>query len=385
MAEKILFVDDDKNILSSLKRQFHKKYQVHVSAEPTNALEIVKHNGPFAVIVADMRMPELDGVQFLSRAKEIAPDSVRVILTGQADMESAIASVNEGHIFRFLTKPCPPEEMDKVLDNCIRQYTLIKSEKELLQGTLRGTINVLSEILSLTNPEAFGRASRIKRLTKKMAQYFLEDEISQVKGLWKYDLAAMLSQIGCVTLPQQTLQKLYHGKNLDEEEKQLYDMHPSVAQNLLQHIPRLEKVGEMILYQEKNFDGSGVPQDKVSGEDIPLGARILKVALDYDLYETREMDKACIFSEMKDKQGVYDPQVLLALEHVLGKEAHYIIKYLPINKLISGMIFGQEVRTKNDILLVAKGQEVNETMLLRLRNFHHNYGIEEPIKMYVSA
>lgn len=377
MSEKILFVDDDKNILSSLKRQFHTKYQVHISEDPTKALEIVNNSGPFAVVIADMRMPELDGVQFLSRVKEIAPDTVRVILTGQADMESAIASVNEGHIFRFLIKPCPPEEMNKVLEDCVRQYTLIKSERELLQGTLRGTINVLSEILSLTNPEAFSRASRIKRLTMKMAQYF------QVKGLWEYDLAAMLSQIGCVTLPQQTMQKLYHGEKLDEEERQLFDVHPSVAQNLLQHIPRLEEVSEMILYQEKNFDGSGFPNDQVNGVDIPLGARILKVALDYDLYEARELEKAYIFPEMKDKQGVYDPQVLLALEHVLGKEAHYRIKYLPINKLNLWMIFGQEVRTKNDILLLAKGQEVNETILLRLQNFYKNYGIKEPIKMYV--
>ncbi len=378
MSEKILFVDDDKNILSSLKRQYHKKFQVYVSAEPHKALEIVNNSGPFAVVIADMRMPELDGVQFLSKVMEIAPDTVRVILTGQADMESAIASVNEGHIFRFLTKPCPPEEMDKVLDDCIRQYTLIKSERELLQGTLRGSINVLSDILSLTNPEAFGRASRIKRTTKKMAQYF------QVKGLWKYDLAAMLSQIGCVTLPQQTMQKLYHGEQLDQEEKQIYNMHPSVAQNLLQHIPRLEKVGEMILYQEKNFDGSGFPNDQVSGSDIPLGGRILKVALDYDLYEAREVEKAYILSEMKHKKGVYDPKVLLALETILGKEAHYVIKHLPIKELDPGMIFGQEVKTKNDILLVAKGQEVSEAILLRLRNFYQNYGIQEPIKMYVS-
>ena len=378
MAEKILFVDDDKRILSSLKRQFHKKYEVHLTVDPFKALEFVKNSGPFAVVVADIRMPELDGVQFLSQVKEISPDSVRVILTGQADMETAIASVNEGNVFRFLTKPCPFEKMDQFLDDCIKQYTLIKSERELLQDTLRGSINVLSEILSLSNPEAFGRASRIKRLTRSMAQYF------QVKSLWKYDLAAMLSQIGCVTLPQQTLQKLYHGTSLNEAEQQLYDKHPSIAQNLLQHIPRLEKVGGMILYQEKNFDGSGFPKDNVSGEDIPLGARILKVALDYDLYEAKEVEKAYIFSQMEEEQGVYDPQVLHALENVLGKEAHYVIEHLPINKLVMGMIFGQEVRAKNGTLIVAKGQEVNETILLRLENFYRNYGIDEPVKMYVS-
>ncbi|MFW6179636.1 MAG: HD domain-containing phosphohydrolase, partial [Desulfohalobiaceae bacterium] len=332
---------------------------------------------PFAVVVSDMRMPGMDGVSFLTRVKKLHPDSVRVILTGYADLESAIASVNKGHVFRFLTKPSSPEEMGLALKDCIRQYRLIRSERELLQGTLRGTINVLTDVLSLTNPEAFGRASRVKRLVKDLAA------ILKAKHLWKFELAGMLSQIGCVTLPQMALQKLYQGQELSQEEVQLFEMHPSLAQSLLQHIPRLEDVSSMIGYQEKHYNGEGFPRDSLKGEQIPLGARILKVALDFDLLRAEGLKKAQAFSRMQSRKGVYDPNVLKALEEYLGQEAHYLLQDLKLKDLLPGMLFAQEVRTRDGILLVARGQEANRVLLQKLENFSRNFGIDEPVKMYV--
>lgn len=377
MKEKVLFVDDDKNILASFKRQFFKKYRVLVADSPLKALEIIRDNGPFAVIISDMRMPQMDGVEFLTKTKELHPDSVRVILTGHADMESAIGAVNKGNISRFLTKPCPKDDLSLALEACIRQYRLIKAEKELLQGTLRGSINVLTEILSLTNPEAFGRASRIKRIVKWLAKHL------KVPDVWRYELAAMLSQIGCVALPSSTMEKIYAGQKLNPEERQVFEMHPQLAKNLLQNIPRMDKVAAMISYQEKHFSGAGIPVDQVKGKQIPLGARILKVALDYDLLESRGLSKAKIYKTMKEQTGVYDPRVLSGLEVFLGEEAKYEVRVLPLAKIKPGMLFGQEVRASNGLLLVARGQETSRTLMLRLKNFANNIGIEEPVKMLV--
>jgi response regulator RpfG family c-di-GMP phosphodiesterase len=160
-------------------------------------------SAPYSVVVSDQRMPRMDGVTFLANIRGIAPATVRVLLTGQADMESAIAAINEGNIFRFLTKPCPTTVMLKALSDCIEQHRLILAEKVLLEQTLRGSIKALIDILCLANPIAFGRATRVRRSVEQLLTCF------EIRERWPVEVAAMLSQIGCVTLPPATVEKLY--------------------------------------------------------------------------------------------------------------------------------------------------------------------------------
>ncbi len=375
--DKILFVDDDKNILSYFKRRFYKKFETLLCDDPIKGIEIVKKIKNIAVVISDMKMPNMDGISFLKEVKKLSPNSVRVLFTGYADLDNAILAVNKGSVFKFLTKPCDDKIFEDVIQQCVKQYKLIIAEKELITGTLIGSINLLSDILSLVNPEAFGRASRIKRLVKWFVNYF------KVKGSWRYEMAATLSQIGCVMVPQETLKKVYQGKELSGEERQLYEMYPSIGQSLLKNIPRLEEVAKMILYQEKHYNGGGIPKDDIKGEQIPLGSRFLKVALDFDLLENRGVSKPKIYKTMVENVGVYDPKVLKALEEYLGEEARYEIKRLPLKDIFSGMIFGEEVRTKTGLLLISRGYEANMTVLLRLRNFAEKHGINEPIKVLI--
>jgi signal transduction histidine kinase len=130
MSEKILWVDDDENLLASYRRQLRNKFPVMTAAGGEQGLRIIGAEGPFAVIVSDFRMPGMDGVQFLSKAREAAPDSVRMLLTGYADLQTAIDAVNQGNIFRLLTKPCAPDVLLAALTAGITQYRLIISERE---------------------------------------------------------------------------------------------------------------------------------------------------------------------------------------------------------------------------------------------------------------
>lgn len=113
MSYKILCVDDDSNILQGYKRALRRDFDIFIAEGGLEALSIIEKEGPFAVVVSDMRMPVMDGVQFLSRVRDIAPETVRMMLTGNADQQTAIIAVNEGNIFRFLTKPCPPDVLAK--------------------------------------------------------------------------------------------------------------------------------------------------------------------------------------------------------------------------------------------------------------------------------
>jgi response regulator RpfG family c-di-GMP phosphodiesterase len=377
MADKVLFVDDEPNLLAAVQRQLRKQFTVETALGGEQGLETVRLQGPFAVVVSDLRMPGMDGIQFLSQVREISPDTVRMMLTGNADLNAAIGAVNEGNIFRFMTKPCPSEILAMALHQGIGQYRLITAERELLEKTLRGSIKVLCEVLALLNPEAFGRASRITRYGKEIALRMQLDKV------WEVETAATLSQIGCIMLPEGVLKKLYLGQELDGEELQLFNMHPSIASDLLAHIPRMQDIAEIITFQEKHYDGSGIPHDPRRGNDIPVGARILKAVLDFDTLTARGNPKDQAVFNLRESSGRYDPAVLDALEAVLIMEQGYELRFVKTRDLQDTMLLDQDLLTIDGRLLISRGYQVNHTMRERLKHFAQSPGIKEPIRVRV--
>ena len=379
MTEKILFVDDEQNVLDGIKRGLRKKFKIETALGPELGLEAITRNGPFAVVVSDLLMPGMDGIEFLSRVRRIAKSTVRIMLTGNADLNSALDAVNQGNIFQFLTKPCSDDALSNALNLGIKQYRLITAERELLEKTLKGSIKILTETLSLANPEAFGRSSRIKQRVREIVSHL------GTKDSWKIETAAMLSHIGCIILPEQALKKLYKGQELVGSEREAFDTHPIVGSNLIANIPRMQGIAEIIRYQEKHFDGSGNPKDSKRGEEIPLGARILKLVLDFDTLEAKGVSKRDALNQLKQRSEWYDPVILKALEEILKVDQFvtYDVKEVSFRNLNCDMVLGQDVKTKDGLLLVTKGQEVNMALLQRLKAFSTSSGIEEPIQVYV--
>jgi response regulator RpfG family c-di-GMP phosphodiesterase len=236
MPDKILLVDDDLNILEGFQRSLRREFELETARSGAQALKFLAETGPYAVIVSDLRMPEMDGIQLLSAVKTQSPDTIRVMLTGNADMDTAIEAINEGSIFRFLNKPCSKEVMAKTLTAALVQYGLVTAEKQLLEQTLSSSIQVLTEVLSLVNPTAFSRAERARRYIHHVVT------VMKLGNPWQYEVAAMMSQLGCVTLAPETIDAVYSGEKLLPNEQKQYDAHPSVAYDLLSKIPRLEPV-----------------------------------------------------------------------------------------------------------------------------------------------
>ena len=373
MNETILIVDDDINFLNAIRRQLRNDFHPDTAQGPEEGLKAIRNNGPYAVIISDLQMPKMNGIEFLSRVKEIAPDTVRMMLTGNADLDKTIHAVNAGNIFQFLTKPCSPETLINVIRLGFKQYRLVISEKELLQKTLKGIITVLNEVLSLVNPEAFGRSSRIKQYVKQIA------ENMALPNVWWLEMAAMLSQIGCVILSEETLKKLYRGEEFTGEESQLFDMHPMIASDLLSKIPRMDKLAEIIRYQEKCFDGSGNPKDNRQGKEIPIGARILKAVIDFDLLEAKGIAKPSALKQLYGRPGKYDPEVLSAMEIIVGVGTKYEKIDVLFDDLKVNMILDEDVRSKTGRLLISRGHEVSSVLLSRLNIFAQSEGIIEPI------
>jgi response regulator RpfG family c-di-GMP phosphodiesterase len=378
-GDQILFVDDDPNILSAFKRTLHKRFQVVTSLSGEDALNRLEKDGPFAVVVADMQMPGMNGIQFLRKAKDQAPQTVRLMLTGNADQKTAAEAVNEGHVFSFLTKPCPPQSLEVAVSNAVEQYRLIVAEKELLEQTLNGAIKVLTEVLSMTDPVAFGRAEKLREQMKTIAAWFRSPRP------WELELAAMLSQIGYVAVPQKVLLKARSKLSLTAAEQDILVRVPQTGAALLQKIPRLGSVAKAVLYQQKNFDGSGYPSDLVSGEAIPIGARILRVLTDLIEVDTLKCSRLEAFQIMRQTKGRYDPKVL---EAVAASFDVYLDKVepvapapvaAPLADIVIGDTLAQDVQTADGTLLVTANTQITAPLLEKLKNFADLTGLKGPI------
>jgi serine phosphatase RsbU (regulator of sigma subunit) len=137
MQDKVLFVDDDPRVLSGLRRQLGRKVPLETADSSHAGLEAIRTLGPCSVVVSDYRMPGMDGVEFLARVRQTAPETVRILLTGSADLHAAIQAVNQGNIFRFLTKPCAPEELMQALASGAKHYRHARRERKFNQRTRR--------------------------------------------------------------------------------------------------------------------------------------------------------------------------------------------------------------------------------------------------------
>ncbi|MBS1810116.1 MAG: response regulator [Acidobacteria bacterium] len=365
MSKKILCVDDDPNILQGYKRALRKEFEISLAEGGEQGLALMAQEGPFAVIVSDMQMPGMDGAQFLARVKETAPTSVRIMLTGNSDQQTAIDAVNEGNIFRFLNKPCPPETLAQTLLAGLEQYRLVTAEKQLLEETLNNSLQVMVDILSLTNPTAFSRSARFKRWARDIATQL------GAANIWQIEIAAMLSQIGCITVPEETLLKISRGASLTEKELHLYHQHPQVGHDLTARIPRLETVAQIIAAQNRRITDDPKANSPFDPTDTPtVGARILKVVLDFEkLLETGSLPFAAL-RDLAGRAGWYDTTVLTALKELIHKNDEELVPVkLFLSELKPGMVLDESLITKRGALLLSAGQEITLSLILRLINF----------------
>lgn len=379
MTEKILFVDDDRNLLAACERNLRRQFTLFTAEGGEAGLARLASDGPFAVVVADRQMPGMDGIEFLSRVRQRWPESIRMMLTGNADLEAAIRVVNEGNIFRFLTKPCPPEMLSKALEDALAQARLVRAEKELLSKTLSGSIKLFTDILSIVDAASFGRAQRLRDLIASAT-----DRLA-VQDAWELHLAVMLAPIGSITVPPETLVKARAGQVLSKAEELMMSRLPEIAARLLSNIPRLEGVARIVRYQHKHFDGTGFPPDSTTGANIPAGARLLKILTDMVGLQETGRSRTQALAEMRQRLGWYDPELLACVSNVFGDSTvapGEIVRptiSVAVKQLVPGMVLRSNVETKDGTLILASGHELNWTALEIIQNFESLSGVKTPI------
>jgi len=372
---KILCVDDEPLMLEGLQAGLRRRYTVFTATGGRQGLDALRRHGPFAVVLSDMRMPGMDGAAFLAEVRREFPDVVRLLLTGQADVTAAVAAVNEGQVFRFLTKPCPPVQLLNAVQSSVEQHDLLTSEKILLEQTLRGSIKALMDVLSLSNPQAFGRATRIKQHVQDLA---IRLDIAE---LWTFEVAAMLAQIGYVALPPETVEKLYRGADLAPAEQAMAARLPDIADQLLEDIPRLETVRGIIRAHARPRTPGAVLK---AGDMVGLGAEILRIAVDFDHLESGGTSEAMALSTMKGRGGAYDPVLLEIFTSLRASSAELLeVRELRLSAVKVGMVLSEDLRMRNGALLAARGYEVTRGFVERVAGFGPDL-VREPVRVIIA-
>lgn len=374
---RVLCVDDEPNVLEGLSLHLRRRYEVVTATSGAGGLEILRSGREVAVIISDMRMPGMNGAVFLREARNLFPDTTRILLTGHADLDAAVSAVNEGQIFRFLSKPCPPPTLMAAVEAGETLHRVSSAERILLEQTLHGSIKLLTDILALTSPLAFGRGTRIKQLVSDIG-----DQLS-IRDRWQHELAAMLSQIGSITLPADLVEKMHFGKPLNEREQKMVSRMPEVTKQLLGNIPRLEVVTGMLATIGRRYASSTgiVPGSR---EDmIATGAQMLRVAMDFDDLESSGESAAMAISTMRGRADTYNPTILDALAKARGgSRVHDDVRELPLAGLKVGMVFADDVKLANGTLLVTRGYEITPSFIERVHNFRPGT-VREPVRVVV--
>lgn len=367
MSDRILFVDDDENLLRAVVRNLKKEFDIVTAPQGITALQMLLNDGPFAVIVSDERMPGMTGIELLSKAKRVAPSTTRVMLTGNADMETAIEAVNQGQIYRFLQKPTRAPALAEILREGLELYHLRSAKTELLEDTVRGSVRVLIEMMSLVNPLAFSRSERMGKIVQHLSR-----ELKLVEP-WEFEVAALLSHLGTVTLPPAMIEKEFNGAEMNRDDRTKFKQAIALSVDMVAKIPNLEQCAEMIArHDSPRFSALDLSQPN-DMDRVDLGAYLLYVARSYD---RRWIDMAQTVEK-------YPVEIANILNRFSQESEQLQIRSVGVYEIQEGHVLQDAIFTKSGTLLAARGQTVTRAMLERIRAFANLMGIVEPIRVSV--
>lgn len=378
MNRSILLVDDEPRILDGFRRTLRRQFEVTTASSGAAGIAEIESKGPFAVVVSDYRMPEMNGVQFLTRVADLAPDTVRMMLTGQADMAATISAINDGRVFRFLTKPCSAETLGTALDDGVAQYRLVETERELLEKTLRQTVGVLIDIIGLIDPQTHKHSVRLSERVTSLCDALALDHA------WEYTLAATLSQLGTIALPADVVERYRAGEQLRPADLRMVADHPQSAHNLLVKIPRLERVARMVLMQERPPGSLPANASDPDDEDVvAIGAHLLDVSLRYEKMLARGLTPNEAVQRYPDGGPPFRADLLRALTQLGSKKANFVHRRASLAQLEPGMLLDRDLNTADGLKLLGKGTELTTAHIERVHRFRDANGIEEPIDVLV--
>lgn len=367
---KCMFVDDDTNLLSALKRQLETQFNIETCSSPERALGLITNDPEFNVVVTDYKMPVLNGVEFLRTIHDKAPTVLGIMLTGAGDVQMASEAINEANVFRFLTKPCSAVQLTKAISEAFARVQQLKTEHDLLEGTLAGCVKILTDILAVVDPVGFEQGRSIRAEARDIAIRMNEPKV------WEVELAAMLLDLGTLVLPTPLIIKLRSSQQLTEHESKLWSRVPEVGAKFVSRVPRLEGVAELIKHSR-----TPIRLDKTN--PVPLGASLLSVLKDVQRLTEKGMTKHEALRALELMRDRYDPTIIKVVGQYYNDTNPLPVapNFAPIElkDLKVGQTVAQDIHTKDGVLLVKTGTVLDEMLIERVCNYHSFVGLADPI------
>jgi response regulator RpfG family c-di-GMP phosphodiesterase len=392
---KILYVDDEENLLSAFKSLFRKEpYDIHLLHDPTNIGNVLKESGPFAVVISDQRMPNLDGVGLLELVSNTFHDTVRIMMTGYSDYEDTKRAINQAGIFQYLQKPWNDTVLKTIINESVLRYNLVQQNKmlneqvaaqnkeleDLLDGTVNETVQMLSDLLEHINPHASKQTERIKKLA-----IVTLDLLPPLSAQERRDtlLAFNLYNIGLATLPS-WIQVTLNKDGLSSLDRfPVARNHQLLAYELLKNIPKFENVARIIQFSHKNFDGTGEPVlEPVHSKNIPLGSRILHILIDMERFSSSNFRGKEVLKTLLQKQFKYDDDIINTLLGNQQDTAHTGKETaVTVDKLTPGMMILENINTNTNQLIIRAGTVLTQSSITLLQHWHQHDPINGTIQV----
>lgn len=405
----LLFVDDEPSILSSLKRLFRPHgYRIFTAEGAAAGLDILEKE-PVDLIISDMRMPGMDGAHFLEQARLRWPDTLRILLTGYADMESTISAINKGRIYRYINKPWDDNEILLIVREALEHRRLerensrlnavveaqnkelrelnaslerkvaerteelnkaikyVKSAHARLKTGFINTVQAFSSLTEMRGKNLTGHARRVADHARNLARMMELSESEQQNVLF----AALLHDIGKIGLSDALLDRPFN--TLEGDDRAEVMRHPERGEQALMQIEQLKGAAELIRSHHELFDGSGYP-DHLAGLAIPMGARILCAANDYDSLVSGTMSREPMkpkdaFSYLIEQRGRrYDPVVIDHYVELLSEQLKNQIDEIPLRPALlkPGMVLSRDLQHRDGYMLLAKGYVIDPAVIAQL-------------------
>ncbi len=373
---RLLCVDDEPSVVAGIAANLRKEVQVVTATSGALGLEAIDRGPAFAVVISDMHMPQMNGVAFLSEVRRRAPDTVRLLLTGNADLETAILAVNEGQLFRFLRKPASVPELKSVVLAAVEQHNLVTAERVLLEQTLRGTVETLMDMLAVVNPAAFGHAAELRKLVSSVGAAV------GLTNLWRLEVAAMFSQLSAIAVSPELLEKALRGAPLDEAEKAGFARGAKLVDGLLAKIPRLEPVRAILLEEQQLRGREGIA---IHGNESLAAAQVLRVCARFARVTGQGITEALVIERLRSRAEGHEARIIDALARVRGVvQRRDSMRELPARDLAPGMVLAEDLHASSGGLIARKGYEVTEGFVERVRGQGRGY-VREPVRILADA
>ena len=407
----VLCVDDEPNILSALKRSLRmENWRVLCASGGAEALDILAGDN-IDLVISDMRMPGIDGAQLLEQVRQRWPGSIRILLTGHADMNETVAAINRGQIFRYLNKPWSDEELRATVNQGLDLLALEREKQRLevltrqqnaqlhdanallerrveertaelnhahqkLKRSYLTSIKVFSGMLELREGRLAGHGRRVADMARKLALAMgcSDDEAQPIF------VAGLLHDIGLIGLPDTLLAK--SAARYTPQEIAQFHPHPVIGEQSLMALEELQPVATLIRAHHERFDGQGFP-DKRAGSDIPLGARILAIVDTFDdLQNGHLVETALTVQEartvVRHGRGTqFDPEALDVFLHITEPERPRALRpdvVITSAQLEPDMVLAKDLVSTTGVLMLTAGQTMNALLIKRIREFELREG-----------